>query len=106
MRGSGRRICVAGLARALEQMAVQPGAQYRSYFGSGFRRLADQLRRPTPRLVGGVMLVPARNTSRGANKRRARPQKSKRSATVCFFFQAEDGIRDGRMTVQTCALPI
>src|SRR5690348_11661451 len=28
-------------------------------------------------------------------------------ATQCFFFQAEDGIRDGRVTgVQTCALPI
>src|SRR6267154_6144641 len=28
-------------------------------------------------------------------------------AYVCFFFQAEDGIRDGRVTgVQTCALPI
>src|SRR5690348_17656975 len=27
--------------------------------------------------------------------------------TDCFFFQAEDGIRDGRVTgVQTCALPI
>src|SRR5690348_17895519 len=26
---------------------------------------------------------------------------------ICFFFQAEDGIRDGRVTgVQTCALPI
>src|SRR6267154_3984365 len=26
---------------------------------------------------------------------------------VCFFFQAEDGIRGGRVTgVQTCALPI
>src|SRR5690348_17551262 len=26
---------------------------------------------------------------------------------LCFFFQAEDGIRDGRVTgVQTCALPI
>src|SRR5438876_3510837 len=26
---------------------------------------------------------------------------------TCFFFQAEDGIRDGRVTgVQTCALPI
>src|SRR5438876_2389160 len=25
---------------------------------------------------------------------------------LCFFFQAEDGIRDGRVTgVQTCALP-
>src|SRR5690625_680162 len=23
-----------------------------------------------------------------------------------FFFQAEDGIRDGHVTVQTCALPI
>src|SRR5690348_8365234 len=28
-------------------------------------------------------------------------------AIVVFFFQAEDGIRDGRVTgVQTCALPI
>src|SRR5690348_18454882 len=28
-------------------------------------------------------------------------------AIVLFFFQAEDGIRDGRVTgVQTCALPI
>src|SRR5438876_7897669 len=27
--------------------------------------------------------------------------------TLCFFFQAEDGIRGGRVTgVQTCALPI
>src|SRR5438876_9225615 len=29
------------------------------------------------------------------------------SIVVIFFFQAEDGIRDGRVTgVQTCALPI
>src|SRR5690348_6551476 len=29
------------------------------------------------------------------------------AAVVLFFFQAEDGIRDGRVTgVQTCALPI
>src|SRR5690348_17759629 len=29
------------------------------------------------------------------------------SLQSCFFFQAEDGIRDGRVTeVQTCALPI
>src|SRR5438876_12439955 len=29
------------------------------------------------------------------------------SLSVFFFFQAEDGIRDGRVTgVQTCALPI
>src|SRR5207253_11331514 len=28
-------------------------------------------------------------------------------ASACFFFQAEDGIRDGHVTgVQTCALPI
>src|SRR5690348_18400562 len=28
-------------------------------------------------------------------------------APITFFFQAEDGIRDGRVTgVQTCALPI
>src|SRR2546430_2897431 len=30
-----------------------------------------------------------------------------RTATTCFFFQAEDGIRDLTVTgVQTCALPI
>src|SRR5439155_12712179 len=30
-----------------------------------------------------------------------------RVALMCFFFQAEDGIRDGHVTgVQTCALPI
>src|SRR5689334_25407410 len=29
------------------------------------------------------------------------------SETICFLFQAEDGIRDGTVTgVQTCALPI
>src|SRR5690625_7654112 len=28
-------------------------------------------------------------------------------SVICFFFQAEDGIRDGHVTgVQTCALPI
>src|SRR4051794_41314878 len=32
---------------------------------------------------------------------------AKRATFVFFFFQAEDGIRDGRVTgVQTCALPI
>src|SRR6266581_3742098 len=30
-----------------------------------------------------------------------------KATVLCFFFQAEDGIRDGRVTgVQTCALPI
>src|SRR5438876_6759079 len=33
--------------------------------------------------------------------------RSKRTFVLVFFFQAEDGIRDGRVTgVQTCALPI
>src|SRR5439155_7140808 len=32
---------------------------------------------------------------------------SAQSRIRCFFFQAEDGIRDGHVTgVQTCALPI
>src|SRR4051794_41221045 len=32
---------------------------------------------------------------------------SRLSSVLFFFFQAEDGIRDGRVTgVQTCALPI
>src|SRR5690348_18198296 len=44
--------------------------------------------------------------------RRAKGRGSKGSRDGCvtwsfFFFQAEDGIRDGRVTgVQTCALPI
>src|SRR5690348_17527298 len=40
-----------------------------------------------------------RNDKRNVQKRRV--------AVGFFFFQAEDGIRDGRVTgVQTCALPI
>src|SRR5256885_8673419 len=37
-----------------------------------------------------------------------RPRRGRRGACVrCFFFQAEDGIRDYKVTgVQTCALPI
>src|SRR5690348_18064819 len=40
---------------------------------------------------------------------RSRPKVSRwtRRSVSVFFFQAEDGIRDGRVTgVQTCALPI
>src|SRR5437764_4053935 len=36
-----------------------------------------------------------------------RPSPASLSSPVCFFFQAEDGIRDTSVTgVQTCALPI
>src|SRR2546421_5352824 len=36
-----------------------------------------------------------------------RPHKGTKDGRVCFFFQAEDGIRDLIVTgVQTCALPI
>src|SRR5690625_7829669 len=35
------------------------------------------------------------------------PATSSSAAMISFFFQAEDGIRDGHVTgVQTCALPI
>src|SRR3989442_8414482 len=35
------------------------------------------------------------------------PRKKRNAQRVCFFFQAEDGIRDADVTgVQTCALPI
>src|SRR5436305_11602847 len=38
---------------------------------------------------------------------RPQPFKDVMSRVVCFFFQAEDGIRDADVTgVQTCALPI
>src|SRR6266487_2737584 len=41
------------------------------------------------------------------NWRRRRPRGTRLTTGVFFFFQAEDGIRDGRVTgVQTCALPI
>src|SRR5438094_7474440 len=37
----------------------------------------------------------------------AKARKKARKAASCFFFQAEDGIRDRTVTgVQTCALPI
>src|SRR2546429_3374983 len=39
--------------------------------------------------------------------RARRPAAAACGATLCFFFQAEDGIRDVAVTgVQTCALPI
>src|SRR3989441_4361681 len=45
-------------------------------------------------LYNAIELVPVRNTNPGV-------------LLVCFFFQAEDGIRDKLVTgVQTCALPI
>src|SRR5258708_15256040 len=34
------------------------------------------------------------------------PSKTTMSSGICFFFQAEDGIRDLVTGVQTCALPI
>src|SRR5690625_5486510 len=35
------------------------------------------------------------------------PSAARTLSVICFFFQAEDGIRDGHVTgVQTCALPI
>src|SRR4051794_773650 len=44
-----------------------------------------------------------RNTTAAADSIRRRMVR----AGASFFFQAEDGIRDGRVTgVQTCALPI
>src|SRR5689334_23530645 len=43
----------------------------------------------------------------GTPKRLALPTKAVFSFASFFFFQAEDGIRDGTVTgVQTCALPI
>src|SRR5207237_1977725 len=46
--------------------------------------------------------VTARNVASGPH--RFAPT---RSPSTCFFFQAEDGIRDSSVTgVQTCALPI
>src|SRR5450755_3624443 len=45
----------------------------------------------------------------GGNKRRQTSEQFGRMKLIAlfFFFQAEDGIRDGRVTgVQTCALPI
>src|SRR5205809_1210660 len=42
-----------------------------------------------------------------AHRKICRCEKPKRVLSLCFFFQAEDGIRDVAVTgVQTCALPI
>src|SRR5437870_10519473 len=44
---------------------------------------------------------------RGAIKRTSAPPRECALSYFIFFFQAEDGIRDGHVTgVQTCALPI
>src|SRR5256885_3947335 len=44
---------------------------------------------------------------RAAGERSARPRALRYERILCFFFQAEDGIRDYKVTgVQTCALPI
>src|SRR5256885_4501508 len=58
-------------------------------------------------------LAPSASTAtppcRTASNRRARPLRSAGAsgAARVFFFQAEDGIRDYKVTgVQTCALPI
>src|SRR5256885_3330758 len=50
----------------------------------------------------------ARGSSRGFGKWQWRGGQRRRSvSSLCFFFQAEDGIRDCKVTgVQTCALPI
>src|SRR5258708_25236703 len=50
--------------------------------------------------------VPIRNPGLGGSGE-VRRQAEQRSPPDCFFFQAEDGIRDDLVTgVQTCALPI
>src|SRR5256885_5467127 len=42
-----------------------------------------------------------------SHKNRPPPERRQFKQVVCFFFQAEDGIRDYKVTgVQTCALPI
>src|SRR5690348_4347640 len=61
---------------------------------------------------GSEALVGHRATLRQGRPKWARRFHSGRKAPGCslgnnFFYQAEDGIRDGRVTgVQTCALPI
>src|SRR5438132_5002639 len=48
-----------------------------------------------------------RMTRRCLDRRRSRQSVSRGYRSLCFFFQAEDGIRDHCVTgVQTCALPI
>src|SRR5256885_8309060 len=61
-----------------------------------------QMRRPTDRSPQ----IQAGNVVYGAIQRLS-PQNDVQSALKSFFFQAEDGIRDYKVTgVQTCALPI
>src|SRR5256885_8398447 len=46
-------------------------------------------------------------TATGRSPAARQPEPLRRSGRLCFFFQAEDGIRDYKVTgVQTCALPI
>src|SRR5690348_15136408 len=61
-------------------------------------------------LANGALLTLAPRWSDALRRRRVPPRLAEALAAAAaahFFFQAEDGIRDGRVTgVQTCALPI
>src|SRR5256885_8710162 len=62
------------------------------------------------RLIESPMPIPAGLVVKNASNRRdtwSGSNPTPASCTATFFFQAEDGIRDYKVTgVQTCALPI
>src|SRR5256885_428551 len=51
--------------------------------------------------------MPRRTNSTGGSRIASSTRSASLRLSTCFFFQAEDGIRDYKVTgVQTCALPI
>src|SRR5256885_3717678 len=70
-------------------------------------RVSDEGQGHTYRQVGNIVVGSSEQVGRRRRKNLAYAARNGRSAVDCFFFQAEDGIRDYKVTgVQTCALPI
>src|SRR5580693_5340519 len=98
--GYGAGVTVTGL-NGLAQTITRPGFQV-TVAGRG---AAPSTPSPTPPGAAAALLAQLDGRPGGNGGARTIPT----DATVanCFFFQAEDGIRDGTVTgVQTCALPI
>src|SRR5689334_4104858 len=75
--------------------------------GATVRHLDRPILRRAYRHPSALLGLARRTVSAYRHLRRARPSMVYLTTRATFFFQAEDGIRDGTVTgVQTCALPI
>src|SRR5688572_30346894 len=109
-------LLLRGDHRRVRQRAARNGAAFRSPRQRDRGRTCHRVGRRRARSVGERALRLGRSEERRVGKecrsRWATDRFKKRDVkwyvgSVCFFFQAEDGIRDLTVTgVQTCALPI